>query len=40
MSSGERQNDRQSKEDVLFNKTVTCSDYTVSAADNVTMRIA
>jgi len=40
MASGERENDRQSQEDVLFKKTVTCSDYTVSTADNVTMRIA
>jgi hypothetical protein len=38
MSSGERENDSQ--KDILFNKTVTCPDFTVSTADNVTMRIA
>jgi len=40
MSSGERENDRQKQEDILFNNTVTCSNHTVSTEDNVTMRIA
>ena len=40
MSSGERENERQRQEDVLCNKIITCSDYTVLTLDNITTRLA